>query len=113
LPFQLEASPNRPSSSSPRPVAKHISHDGLRRVLNEEGVPGATASFDIRYGDNPGGNPAVPHSKTCPLPPRLELFLPGDGLSLDVTANISLCGSFPEVVSSIWFDTLLGYAIGK
>ena len=55
-------------------------------------VRGATASFDIDYGDNPGGNPAVPYAKACPPAPRLEVFLPGDAQPLDVTANISPCG---------------------
>ncbi len=55
-------------------------------------VRGATASFDIDYGDNPVGGPTVPYAKACPPAPRLEVFLPGNAQPLDVTANIAPCG---------------------
>jgi Protein of unknown function (DUF4232) len=56
-------------------------------------VPGATtASFDIDYGDNPGGSPEMPYAKACPLAPRLEVFFPGGAQPLNVTANIAPCG---------------------
>ena len=55
--------------------------------------PGAFASFDLQYGDNPaGGQASEPYAQACPAASQVQVTLPGAAASSVAPTAMAPCG---------------------
>jgi hypothetical protein len=71
--------------------------------------PGATASFDLQYGDNPVGAQAnEPYAQACPATTEAEVTLPDASGHSVVPVSMAPCGGqvfvSPVVPGSQWLS---------
>jgi hypothetical protein len=72
-------------------------------------APGATASFDLQYGDTPGGAQAnEPYAEACPPASGTEVTPPNASDHMVVSASMAPCAGqvlvSPVVPGSQWLS---------